>query len=476
MKVKVLIQGTVSEVRFPNIGKVIPDKNQPPLPGADSLSEDFRYIAPGPDHGSFTVKDVLPGQVIKASLGTKGKSGRVGHLLEVVSPAPYEQEAPCPYAAFCGGCRYQTVPYELQLQWKEQQVRQLLADVPGIADADWQPIVPSPLPLGYRNKMEFSFGDAEKDGPLTLGLHKRGSHHDILETPGCLISHADFGRVLAYTADWCRAAGLSYHNTYNHIGYLRHLVLRRSFADGSLLVNLVTSTQASPDLGPWVKGLLELPLEGRIAGILHTENDADGDLVQCDRMEVLYGEPRLREELLGLRFEISPFSFFQTNSKGAEKLYSLVREFAGDVSRETVFDLYCGTGTIAQVMAAAGASKVYGIELVEEAVEAALENARGNGLENCEFYAGDVLKLVDELSCTPDLIILDPPREGIHPKALPKLLAFAPKRFVYVSCKPSSLARDLPAFTEAGYRVEKVRCCDMFPMTAGVETVALLVR
>lgn len=477
MKTRILIQGTVAEVHFPSIGKVYPDPIQPPLPEADCLSEDFRYAAPGPDRGPFHVKDVLPGQVIMASLGTKGRSGREGHLLSLVRPADYEITAPCPHAAECGGCRYQTVPYEMQLEWKQEAVRKLLRDIDGIGEAKWDPITASPLPLGYRNKMEFTFGDAYKGGPLTLGLHKKGSHHDILPVRGCLLAHADFQAICAYTEDYFRAAGATWHNTFSHVGFLRHLVLRRSFADGALLVNLVTSSQEGPALSGWAEGLLALPLEGKISGILHTYNDAMGDVVQCDRMETLWGADFLTEELLGLSFRISPFSFFQTNTLGAERLYSIVRDFAGaDAASDTVFDLYCGTGTIAQVMARAGAGRVFGIEFIPEAVEAAKENAALNGLDNCEFYAGDVLKLVDKLSDEPGLIILDPPREGINPKALPKLLAFAPKKFIYVSCKPTSLQRDLPAFTEAGYKVERVACCDMFPMTPGVETVVLLTK
>ena len=482
MKTRILIQGTVSELYFPNTGKVIPDIPQPLKPEsyhapgaeADSESGDFCYVSPGLNHGPFHLKDVLPGQTVIASLGTKGKSGRLGHMLELVCRAPYEIEPECPHAAECGGCRFQTVPYPMQLEWKETQVRRLLREIDGIGDALWLPILAGPLPLAYRNKMEFSFGDAYKGGPLTLGLHRRSAYHDIIETPSCRLVHPDLTRILAYTAEYFRKAGATRHSTYTHLGFLRHLVLRRSYANGEILVNLVTSTQADADIRPWVDGLLALPLEGRLAGILHTENDAPGDFVQSDRTLVLWGRDFLTEKLLGLSFRISPFSFFQTNTLGAEKLYECIRSLAGDLKGKTAFDLYCGTGTIAQVMASAGAEKVYGIEIVEEAAQAARENSELNGLTNCLFYAGDVLKLVDELDDRPDLIVLDPPREGINPRALEKILAFSPDTFLYVSCKPTSLARDLPAFTEAGYRVTCVRCCDMFPMTPGVETVVRL--
>lgn len=475
MKERILVQGTVSEVAFPNKGKVVPTPEQPPLPEADFLGG-IRYRAPSEAQGPFYVKNVLPGQTILASLGMKGKRSREGHLLSVTAPAAYETPALCPHASVCGGCRYQTVPYALQLQWKEQQVHRLLQDIPGIAEANWTPICPSPLPFEYRNKMEFSFGDTYKGGPLTLGLHKQGAFHDIVDTADCRLVHSDMRRILQTSGEYFRTAGASYYNTHTHEGWLRHLVLRRSFSTGEILINLVTSSQDALPLEPWVKQLTQLSLEGSVAGILHTLNDTLGDVVQKDALHLLYGRDTLTESLLGLRFVISPFSFFQTNSLGAAKLYDIVRRMAGDVSRQRIFDLYCGTGTIAQVLAAAGAAEVTGIELVAEAAEAARINAEANGLTNCAFLAGDVLRLTESLPGQPDLIVLDPPRDGCHPKALPKILSFGPRCFIYVSCKPTSLARDLPAFIEAGYRVTDVQCCDMFPMTPGVETVVRLER
>ena len=454
-------EGTVSEVLFPNRGKMIPAAEES---AADSVVSEK----------AITVKGALPGQRIKVSVGRTGRRRREGRLIEVLERAPYEIDPPCPHAASCGGCSYQTVPYEIQLQWKENQVKTLLAPVLEGASPLWEPIVPSPLFDGYRNKMEFSFGDEIKDGPLTLGLHKRGAFHDIITTDQCRIVHPDYRALLRSTLEFFTVAGTSHYNSYTHEGYLRHLVLRRSFHDGSLLVNLVTTSGQEADLSAWKEVLLHLPLDGKIAGILHTINDRDADVVQSDSFEVLYGTPALTESLLGLTFEISPFSFFQTNTKGAEALYSVVRDFAGDVSGANVFDLYCGTGTIAQILAGAGAKSVTGIEIVEEAVDAARINADRNGLSNCHFIAGDVLKQIDQLSSHPDLVILDPPRDGIHPKALPKILKFAPDCFVYVSCKPTSLVRDLPLFRAAGYEPVRIRTVDMFPNTVHVETVCCL--
>ncbi len=455
-------EGIVTDVAFPNRGIM-----QAAVEGSAAVPFTAQTIH---------VKGALPGQTIRVTVGRTGKRRREGRLQEVLKPAPYEIDPPCPHAAVCGGCCYQTVPYELQLTWKEQQVKKLLEPVLESSNTIWEPIAPSPLVEGYRNKMEFSFGDEIKDGPLTLGLHKRGAFHDIVPTPGCRIIHPDMARILSETQQYFAATGASHYNTYTHGGFLRHLVLRRSFLDGQILVNLITTSAEAPDLTPWTNRLLSLPLEGSIGGILHTVNDRQADVVQSDALEILYGKASLTESLLGLSFEIFPFSFFQTNSKGAERLYSVVRDFAGDVSGAEVFDLYCGTGTIAQILAGAGAASVTGIEIVKEAVDAARINAGLNGLNNCRFIAGDVLKEIDTLEIHPDLVILDPPRDGIHPKALPKILKFAPDRFIYVSCKPTSLVRDLPFFQEAGYTVERIRTVDMFPFTYHVETVVLMVR
>ena len=221
--------------------------------------------------------------------------------------------------------------------------------------------------------------------------------------------------------------------------------------------------------------LCGLSLEGTLTGVLHTYNDSLADVVQNDRTDLLYGRSYIVEKLLGLQFKITPFSFFQTNSKGAEVLYSIARDYIGDTEGCNVFDLYSGTGTIAQVLAPA-AGKVTGVEIVEEAVEAAKENAELNGLTNCTFLAGDVLKVLDTIEDKPDLLVLDPPRDGIHPKALPKLLAYQVDRIVYISCKPTSLARDLEMFFANGYEVKKMCSVDMFPATGNVETVCLLGR
>lgn len=257
-------------------------------------------------------------------------------------------------------------------------------------------------------------------------------------------------------------------------------MVRRASRTGEILVALVTTKQINcleqdekKLLEDWKNGLLQLSLEGTFAGILHIYNDSLADVVQSDKTDILYGQDYFYEELSGLRFKISPFSFFQTNSLGAEILYDTVKQYAGDIGGKVVFDLYSGTGTIAQMLAS-GAKKTVGVEIVEEAVKAARQNAAMNKLDNCEFIAGDVLNVVNELKEKPDLIILDPPRDGLHPKALEKIIGFGVKQMVYISCKPTSLIRDLEILISNGYQIKQICCVDMFPSTANIETICLL--
>ncbi len=577
MKKGEIYEGKVERVKFPNKGMVRAGGG----------------LGAGEGGGEVVlVKGVLPGQMVSFVVSKK-RGGRVeGRLLEVVEKSPAELDAACcPHFGACGGCSYQTLPYGEQLGLKVAQIEELLKPVimteyateaPKTGDSDdqechserladcggdemshmgacvgsdgasavWQDIfegiLPSPRQFEYRNKMEFTFGDEVKGGPLTLGLHRRGSMHDIIPVVQCRIVDGDFRKILTATMEYFREIGAAFYHRMRHEGYLRHLLVRKAVRTGEILVDLVTTTQtgllpgnmenkenlynhADTDGGligdikkgenipgsvgaasstnataetagnikvatdengngmedevirGWVDALLSLDLEGTLTGILHTKNDSLSDAVKDEGTEVLYGQDYFFEELLGLRFRITPFSFFQTNSLGAEVLYDTARRFiresltaAGEsLSGRTVFDLYSGTGTIAQMLAPV-AGKVIGVEIVGEAVEAARENAALNGLSNCEFIAGDVLKVLDEIGERPDFIVLDPPRDGIHPKALKKIIAYGVERMVYISCKPTSLARDLAVLQEAGYRAERICCVDLFPGTPHVETVVLM--
>lgn len=419
------------------------------------------------------VKNALEGQIVRFSINKKKRDKIEGRLLEVIEPSPIERPAACKHFGICGGCRYQNLSYEQQLDLKKRQVEELI-EKNGLS-FDIENIYGSPITEGYRNKMEFTFGDEEKDGPLALGMHKKNSFYDIVTLDDCRIVDPDFNVLLQAILKYFKEKGETYFHKIRHEGFLRHLVMRRSVKTGDILINLVTTTQSQLDESEFVNMILAQKIDGKVVGILHTLNDNLADVVQSDETKTLYGQDYFYEYLYNMRFKISPFSFFQTNTLGAEVLYDQVREYVGETKDKLVYDLYTGTGTIAQMLAPV-ASKVVGVEIVEEAVEAAKKNAVDNHLDNCEFIAGDVLKVVDNLTRKPDILVLDPPRDGIHPKALRKIINFNVDEMVYVSCKPTSLMRDLLVFREAGYEVK--RCClvDMFPGTVHVETCVLLGR
>lgn len=462
MKKGQIVTGIVERVDFPNKGVV----------RIDEQLEDGQLKT-----SYCVVKNVIPGQKITLMVKKLRKGKTEGNLKEVLEPAENQVQAPCTHFGECGGCTYLHLSYEDQASLKEEQVKKLLDGVlcKQVQPYEFMPIKHSPVCKGYRNKMEFTFGDSCKDGPLELGLHKRGSFYDILTVSDCQISDEDYRSILMAAREYFAGLGLAHYHRMQHTGYLRHLLVRKAAKTGEILVVLVTTTQQKVDLAPFVKTLLALPLTGKIAGILHTENDSLADVVQSDATHLLYGKDYITEELLGLKFKISQFSFFQTNSLGAEVLYQTAREFIGDLGKgeKVVYDLYSGTGTIAQMIAPV-AKKVIGVEIVEEAVEAAKENAALNGLTNCEFIAGDVLKVLDDVEEKPDFIILDPPRDGVHPKALKKIIDYGVERLIYISCKPTSLVRDLEMFLECGYHVDKAVPVDQFPWTANCETICLL--
>lgn len=456
MKKGVEYTGTVTKLNFPNKGEV--DCNE---------------------EGTATVKGTIPGQKVRFVVSKKRAGKSVGRLKEVVEKSEMEDVSPqCPHFEFCGGCSYQTLSYVNQLSLKEKIIKDILDHVV-IGEYSFEGILGSPVQWGYRNKMEFTFGDEYKEGPLALGMHKRNSFHDIVTVNQCQIVDEDYRKVLDCVLNYCGEKKLPFYKKLKHEGYLRHMLVRRTTKTKQMLVAIVTTSDEE-----WEKNaqwsqlavlLQDLDLDAELCGVLHIINDGLADVVKSDETRILFGQEYIYEELLGLQFKISVFSFFQTNSLGAEVLYSKAREYIGDTKDMTVFDLYSGTGTIAQIIAPV-AKKVVGVEIVQEAVEAARVNAELNGLSNCEFIAGDVLKVIDEIEDKPDMIILDPPRDGIHPKALKKIIDFGVNRLVYISCKPTSLARDLEVLQECGYRVEKACGVDMFPATSHVETVVLMSR
>ena len=495
MKKGQIIEGVVKRIDFPNKGVVETE-----------------------DGSVCIVKNALPGQKVRCAINKVRKGKAEGRLIEILDPSELETGSKCPHFGICGGCLYLSFPYEEQLKIKEMQVKKLLDSVLCKQESyDFEGIKASPTCYGYRNKMEFSFGDEIKDGPLSLGMHKRGSFYDVVYVKECQIVDEDYRKILVCVREYFETlkengVDVSFYHRLKHVGYLRHLLVRKAAKTGEILIALITTTQVSEKeaeffstqeaeqiirqtdrasecsveaqiLDGFKQTLLNLKLDGKIAGILHTKNDSLADVVQSDETNILYGQDYFYEELLGLKFKISQFSFFQTNSRGAEVLYQTARDYISEFIKtsqnddeqagKVVFDLYSGTGTIAQLMAPV-AKKVIGVEIVEEAVDAARKNAELNSLHNCEFIAGDVLKVIDEIEEKPDIIILDPPRDGVHPKALNKIIRYGVEHILYISCKPTSLVRDLEVFLERGYRVERAVAVDQFPWTGNVETVVLL--
>ena len=450
MKKGQILEGYIERVDFPNKGFAVVE------------GEEKKVI----------VKNTVPEQKVRFAVNKIRKGQAEGRLLEILEHSPEECQPACPHFGVCGGCTYQNLPYEKQVEMKEAQIHAMM-DAAVDGDYIWEGVKESPVREAYRNKMEFSFGDEYKDGPLALGMHKRGSFHDIVNVTECKIVDEDFRRIIKAVLEFATDTGLPYYHRMRHTGFFRHLLVRKAVRTGEILIDLVTTSEAQLDEARLVEKLTGLSYDGKLAGILHTTNNSLADVVKDEGTRTLYGQDYFYEELLGLKFKITPFSFFQTNSLGAEVLYEAARSYIGETKDKVIFDLYSGTGTIAQILAPV-AKKVVGVEIVEEAVEAAKENAALNGLDNCTFWAGDVLKVIDDLGEVPDLIVLDPPRDGVHPKALEKIIDFGVERMVYIACKPTSLARDLELLQGRGYQVERIGCVDLFPGTYHIETVCLL--
>ena len=435
------------------------------------------------DGKKVVLKNAIIGQQVCVRIKKIRKDKIEANLYSIIRKSGSEVDSPCVHFGMCGGCSYQQLPYEEQLRLKEGQVKKIIDEVYIARDEKpdeeyiFDGIKASPVQYEYRNKMEFSFGDAYKDGPLSLGMHKRGSYYDIVNVSECVIVDEDYRLILECVLEYFTNKEASYYHRMRHQGFLRHLVVRKAKRTGEILIAIITSTQNEVDVDELKDIILDMEktkkINGKIAGILHVKNDSLADVVSSDEMDILYGKDYFYEEILGLRFKISLFSFFQTNSLGAEVLYETARDYIGKLDNPIIYDLYSGTGTIAQMLSPI-AKKVIGVEIVEDAVKAARVNTTLNGIENCEFIAGDVLKVLDDIEEKPDFIVLDPPRDGIHPKALPKIIEYGVDRIIYISCKPTSLARDLEVFLQNGYKVDRVVCVDMFPGTVHVETVALL--
>ena len=419
------------------------------------------------------VRRGLPGDLVRARVTRVKRSHAEAEAIELLEPGPSRVEAPCPYFGTCGGCRFQDLAYEVQCESKAAQVRDSLVRIAGIAEPPLEEILPAEEIYGYRNKLEYSFASTP-EGPA-LGFHVAGRWDELLPIDRCLLTTELGNSIRAAVTDWAREEMLEAYDQKEHSGYLRHLVVREGRNTGQALVMLVTSSTEPFDTDFFVRSLTKFP---EVRSIYWAVNDGEGETTAVPS-KLIWGEEAIEEELGGLRFRLRPNAFLQTNTLMAERLYALAVEFAGLGGEETVWDLYCGTGTITLSLARQTRS-IWGIEISEEAVACALENAERNGIGNAAFFAGNVGQVVRELeerSGTPDVVVVDPPRAGLAGKALRRLAEIGAPRIVYVSCNPTTLAGDLKQLHEqAGYELIRARPVDMFPHTPHVETVALLER
>jgi 23S rRNA (uracil1939-C5)-methyltransferase len=419
------------------------------------------------------VRKGLPGDRVRARV-TKVKRGFAEALAtDVLEPSTHRVDAPCAHYPVCGGCRFQDLDYAVQVAAKEDQVRDALKRIGGIAEPPLEPILPAESPFFYRNKMEYSFTQTP-DGP-TLGFHKAGRWDEVLEIEKCWLT-TDLGNSIRNAVrDWAREENLVAYDQTEHTGYLRHLVVREGRNTGQALVVLVTAPGEKFERGYFVEVLNRFP---DVRSIHWAVNDTPSEVTNLPST-LLWGEDAIEEELLGLRFRVRPNAFLQTNTEMAEKLYEIAIEYAALTGTETVYDLYCGTGTIGISMAR-NALSVWGVEISEESVACALENLELNSIGNAAFFAGNVGQSLEDLAeraGQPDVVVVDPPRAGLAGKALKRTGALGAERIVYVSCNPTTLASDVKVLrAEHGYELARVRPVDMFPHTPHVEAVALLTR
>jgi 23S rRNA (uracil1939-C5)-methyltransferase len=420
------------------------------------------------------VRGGVPGDRLRVRITeTRARYGR-GVVESVVGPSPHRVAAPCPYFGRCGGCRLQHLAYDAQLAFKEKQVRDCLERLGDVSGFELRPILAAPEAYGYRNKMEFTVA-GRAEAPV-IGLHEADRYDAVLDIERCLLQSETMNRLLGEVRRETRARGLSVYDQESGQGLLRFVTLREGRRTGDAMVNLVASSPDVERLGPLAERLRErVPAT---ASVVLNVNAKKASVAVGTEEHVLAGREHIRERLGDVEFQVSANSFFQTNTLQAERLFTLVAEACALRGGETVVDLYSGTGAISLLLARR-CRHVYGVELASAAVADAVRNARANGIENCTFLAGEVRHLLPDLihdGVRAEVVVADPPRAGFHPKALSALATLGPERIVYVSCNPSTLARDVGDLARGGYRLEWVQPVDMFPQTPHIEAVARLVR
>lgn len=418
------------------------------------------------------VPGALPGEKITARIRTQKKNYAHGRLVEILTPSPDRVDPPCEIAGQCGGCQIQSMNYQAQLKWKESQVRACMDRIAKLPEVVISPIIGMEDPWHYRNKVLYPAGGSP--GKPELGFYKLGSHQ-VVSGKGCLIQHQFNAEVLEAVKELMELHGIQPYSEQTHTGHIRHILLRNSLK-GEWLMVWVTSGKSMPRSQAVAADLkAKFP---QIVTMLVNRNGHKDHRMLGDRTDILYGTGYLEDSINNLTFRISPESFFQVNPIQTKVLYEKALELAGLQGHETVLDLYCGIGAISLFLAPS-AGKVIGVEVVQEAVKDAQENASLNSISNVEFIHGAGEVVLPELvkqGIRPDVVLVDPPRKGCERPVLDAIIEMAPDRVVYVSCKPSTLARDLAILTEGGYTVKTVQPVDQFPHSVHVETVVLLVR
>ncbi|MFP4548190.1 MAG: 23S rRNA (uracil(1939)-C(5))-methyltransferase RlmD [Fidelibacterota bacterium] len=436
------------------------------------------------DNYTIFVDDGIPGQKVTAKIKKAKKSYAEAYIKEVLEKSDYEIDAPCKYFDYCGGCKHQNIPYEIQLAFFRKQITDLYQRLGGFTDVEINPVVGAEKIFHYRNKMEFSFsrhrwltGEFEQDKPqdFALGLRVQGNYWKSIDLDDCLIAPKESARIMALVREFCLENNLKAYDQREHVGFLRHLMIRKGYNTGQLLVNIVTQ-ENRPELFEPLKDRILAEFPG-ITSLMHTVATNKGGTTIPEIQNILYGREYIEDRLGDLTYKISSASFFQTNTIMAEKLYSEIQQAANVQPDENVWDLYCGTGSIGLFLAP-GAKTVTGIEIIKAAVHDAVNNAKNNNIDNIEFLNGNLDSLFDKQPELfkqlphPDLLIVDPPRSGLHPKLVEQIIQINPGRIVYVSCNPATQVRDLKILNEkGGYTITSVQAVDMFPHTPHIEVV-----
>ncbi len=437
----------------------------------ESLAHGGRGVARYGELVVFVTRS-LPGDRVRARVTKFKRRYAEARMVELLSPGPGRVEARCAHFGVCGGCAWQDLEYAQQLVHKQSQVDDALRRLGGLDGFELRPILGASAIYGYRNKLEYSWSRGER-GP-SLGFHRAGRWDQLLAVDHCHIASDAGNEVRRVFEHWARDAELEAYDQRAGVGYLRHLVVREGVRTGELLAMLVTA----PGDPPAVERLVEL-LPSTVVGVVHAVNDGPAEVTYGLEARTVHGRDWFAERIGGIEFRVSAGAFMQTNTEMSERLYELALALGDPRADDVVWDLYCGAGAIGLLAAAAGAGQVYGIEISAESVSAATDNARRNGIANAEFAQGDVARAVRPLLervPPPTLAFVDPPRAGLTPKAVRRLIELAPPRIVYVSCNPTTLAPNARQLVDAGYRLEVVQPVDMFPHTPHIECVARFSR